>query len=157
VQQRHRFCRGSRFVQQRCCRDFHRRQIANHRLKIQERFEAPLGNLGLIGRVRRVPRGVLEQISQDDARCNCSVVPHPDERLETLILAGDGPQPLEVFVLGLCWRQLQWPFQPDAARQGGVDERLERRHAHHTEHGGELFVVGTDVALFELVGYLDGH
>jgi len=48
--------------------DLHPRQVADHRLEIEQRFEAPLSDLGLIRRVRRIPTWILEDVSQNHAR-----------------------------------------------------------------------------------------
>ncbi len=68
VTERHRF-RGSRgFIEQRRVRDVERRQIRDHRLEIQERFEPALGDLGLVWRVSGVPTGVLENVPLNHRR-----------------------------------------------------------------------------------------
>ena len=69
--------------------DLHPRQIAHHRLEIQERFEAALRDFGLIGRVGRVPPGVLEHVPEDDAGRDAVVVAEADVRLERLVARGE--------------------------------------------------------------------
>ena len=49
VQHRHRFGGGSRLVEQRRVGDLHARQVAHHRLKREQRLEASLRDLGLVG------------------------------------------------------------------------------------------------------------
>ena len=53
----HRFGGGGRFVEERSVRDLQPGQIDDHRLEIQQRFEAALRDLGLVRRVGRVPAG----------------------------------------------------------------------------------------------------
>ena len=136
MQQRHRLGSGRGLVQQRRGGDLHRGQIPHHRLEIEERFQPSLSDLGLIGRIGRVPRGVLEQVPQDDAGRDRAVITHADERVDAAILGRDAAQAIEILVLGLCRRQLQWLLQADALRQRGVDERIERAHANDAEHLG---------------------
>ena len=122
MQQRHRFAGGGRLVQQRRRRDLHRRQIAHHRLEIEERLEAPLRDFRLIRRVGRVPRRILEQVPKDHARRDRAVVAHADERLEPLVLRRHRAQPIQILVLGFGRRQLQRLLQPDACRQRRVNQ-----------------------------------
>ena len=65
---------------------------ADHRLEIQQRFEAALGNLGLIRRVLRVPAGIFQNVALDDRRRDAIVIAHADERAENLVLRRDGFQ-----------------------------------------------------------------
>ena len=70
--------RGRRaLVEQRRVGDFQARQVRHHRLKIEERLEPALGDLGLVGRVRRVPARILEHVAQDHRRRDAIVVTHP--------------------------------------------------------------------------------
>ena len=52
MKHRHRFGGSRRLVQERRVGDLHPGQVGHHRLKGQEAFEAALGDLGLVGRVR---------------------------------------------------------------------------------------------------------
>ena len=45
-----------------------RRQVGDHRLEVEQRLEPALGDLGLVGRVLRVPAGILEDVALDDRR-----------------------------------------------------------------------------------------
>ena len=46
----------------------HASEISDHRLEVQQGFQAALRNLWLVGRVGRIPTGVLEHIALDHAR-----------------------------------------------------------------------------------------
>ena len=124
----------------------------DHRLEIEQRLEPALGDLGLVGRVRGVPAGVLEDVPLDDRRRDAVVVAHPDERAENLVLRGDAPERLEELVLGLGRREIERAVVADAARHGVVDERVERRRAEDGEHARHLLFRGTDVAPGKLAG-----
>src|SRR5205814_9925281 len=54
-------------------------------------------------------------------------------------------------------RQLQRLLQADALRQRRVDERVQRRHADHLQHGRQLRFVRADVPLFKSVGLVVRH
>jgi GNAT superfamily N-acetyltransferase len=83
----HRFGAGGGLIQQRGVRDFQTGEIGHHGLEVQQRLQPPLGYFGLIGRVGRIPRGVLEDIALDRGGRDGPVIPLPDERGEHLVLA----------------------------------------------------------------------
>src|SRR6202011_1016681 len=62
VAKRHRFGCGRRFIEHRRVGDLELSKIDNHRLKIEQRFEAALGQLGLVRRVSGVPAGIFENV-----------------------------------------------------------------------------------------------
>ena len=70
----HGFGGGRAFVEQRGVRNVHACQVDHHGLKIQERFQAALGYLGLIRSVLGVPAGVLEYVPLDDRRSDAIVI-----------------------------------------------------------------------------------
>jgi hypothetical protein len=51
-------------------------------LRVEEGFQAALGDLGLIRGVRGVPAGVFHNGSTQDRRCYGSVIAKADERAE---------------------------------------------------------------------------
>ena len=67
MQHGHRLGGRRRFIEQRRVGDFHAGQIADHGLEIEQAFESPLRQFGLIRRVGRVPAGIFEHVAQDDA------------------------------------------------------------------------------------------
>ena len=142
VRERHPLRRGGRLVEQRRVGDVHRGEVLHHRLEVEERLEAALGDLRLIRRVGRVPARVLEDVAQDHGRRDRVVVAEADERAEDLVLRRDGPQAREVVVLALGRRQRQRIAAADRRRDGLVEERLERRRADDGEHRGLFGRVG---------------
>ena len=134
VEHRHRLGRGGAFVEQRRRRDLHPREIADHRLEVQQRLEAPLGDFRLVRRVGRVPAGVLEHVAQDHGGRVRVVVPHPDAGARHRVLRRDAAQPAQVAGLGLGRRQVQPLRKTDAGRDGLVDQRVERRDADRAQH-----------------------
>ncbi len=92
VHQRHRFRRRRRLVQQRCVRHFHPRQIRDHRLEVEERLQAALGDLGLVRRVRRVPARVLHHHPENHARREGVVVTQADVGPEDLVSVRQVPK-----------------------------------------------------------------
>ena len=89
VRHGHGFRGGGGLVKHRGVGDVERSEFTDHRLKIQQCFEAALGNLGLIRSVLRVPAGIFQHAALDDGRRNGVVIAHSDERAENFVLAGD--------------------------------------------------------------------
>ena len=85
VTKRHRFGCGGRFVEQRCVRDVELGQIDDHRLKIEQRFEPALRELGLVGRVGGVPARIFENIALNDRRSDAIVIASADKRARDFV------------------------------------------------------------------------
>ncbi len=68
VEHQHGLGDGGALVQQGSIGDRQAREVGHHGLEIQECLQAPLADLRLVGRVGRVPSGVLEYVPADDRR-----------------------------------------------------------------------------------------
>ena len=76
VEHRHRFGGGGAFVEQRRRRDLHPGEIADHRLEVQQRLEAPLRDLGLVRRSRAcTSRGSRTRCAGSRRACACRSSP----------------------------------------------------------------------------------
>ena len=126
VQHRHRLGRGGALVEQRRVGEIHAGEVAHHRLEVQQRLEPALADLGLVRRVRRVPRRVLEHVAQDHRRRDRVVVAEPDQRREHLVAAGELAQPGERVGLRQRLGQRERRGLADHGRDRGVDELVER-------------------------------
>ena len=157
VQQRHRFARGRGLVKQRRRRDLHPRQLRHHRLVVEQRLEAPLGDFRLVGGIGRVPTRVLQHVAEDDAWGIRVVVAEADVGAEQAVLRGDTAQVAEEGVLGGARRQVERRVQADAGRNGFVDQAVQRGRPDHRQHGGGIGSVGTDVTRLEDVVIEDAH
>ena len=104
---RHRFRRGGRFVEQRGIGDIERGQIGDHRLKIEQRFEAALRNLGLVRRVGRVPAGIFQNVALDDRRRDAIGVAGANEVTGHLVLLRDLAQFGQRFVFRFARGQVE--------------------------------------------------
>ena len=145
VQQRHRLAGRRSLIQQRGVRHRHPRQVRDHRLEIEERLEAALGDLGLVGRVGRVPARVLEHVAADDAGNQRVGVTEADEAAEHLVLLRNALQPCQVSGFAFRRRQVERRLEANARGDGFVDELIERRGAHCLEHLGDFIAARTDV------------
>ena len=87
-------------VQQGSVREGEPGEVGDHGLVVEQGLEPTLGDLRLVGRVLRVPAGVLEEVPENDGGRQGSVVPHPDEVLVDLVLASEVLHVLEKLVLG---------------------------------------------------------
>ena len=68
------FGRSSGFIEERSVRHGKPSQLHDHSLIVEEHLETALRDLRLVGRVRRVPLRVFEDVSLDDGRNNRGVV-----------------------------------------------------------------------------------
>ena len=100
-------------------------EIADHRLEVEEHFQAALRNLRLIRRVLRVPAGVLENVPLDDGRRDAVVVAKAEVTAEHLVLLRDGAELLERLELALRRRQIERAFEADRLGHRLIDERVE--------------------------------
>ncbi len=140
------------FVEEGGVGDVESGEVGDDRLVIKQCFEAALGNLGLVGRVRGIPAGVLEDVTLDDGRRERVVVAHTDEAAEHLVLGGDGAEFGERGGFAEGGGELECALEADVLRDDGVDERVEVGVPEGGEHGGAFRSVGRDVAVGERVG-----
>src|SRR3974390_1873450 len=89
VRKRHRLGHGGRLVKERGIGDVERRQIRDERLEVQKRFETPLTNLRLIGRVGGIPGRILEDVALNSRRHDRAVVTLADQRYQHAVLVGN--------------------------------------------------------------------
>ena len=145
-----------RLVEQRRARHLEAGQVDHHGLEVQQRLEAALRDLRLVGRVGRVPGGVLQDVALDGRRGDRPVVALADHRRVHDVARPEAPKLLEHRALrhgGPAER----PVLAEAARHGLVDEVVERIHPERAEHGVHLGRAGADVApVGEVVGVVGG-
>ena len=151
----HRLGRGGGFVEQRRVGDVERGEIAHHGLEVEERLQPSLRDLRLIGRVLRVPGGVLHHVAQDHRRRDAVVVAHAEKAPPHLVLLRDGVRQREKIVLAAGRREVQRAAQADARGDGLVDEILQRLRTDGTQHGVGLRRVGADVSQRKLIGMVE--
>jgi hypothetical protein len=149
VQHGHRLGGRRPFVEQRRGRDRQPGQLRHHRLEIEERLEAALRDLRLVGGIGRVPAGVLEDVADDDSGGHAVGVAHADVRLEDAVLRRDAAQALEVRVLAFGGWKVQRLAEPDGPGDRVVDERFEGGHADRAQHGVAIGGPGSEVASYE--------
>ena len=96
----HRLCGGRGLVQQRGVGDLHAGEVHDHGLKIQERLHAPLRDFRLIGRVRRIPAWIFQDVAKNDRRGVAIRISHAEHGLEHLIPARERTQIDQCLLLG---------------------------------------------------------
>ena len=152
AQQGHRLGGRGALVEHGGVGDLHAGEVAHHRLEVEERLEPALADLGLVGRVGGVPGRVLEHVAQDDARGVGAVVALPDEGREHLVPVGERPQAGDRLGLGQGVLDVEGLVVADRARDGLIEEVVERRHPEGREHAVDLVGRRSDVAVGELLG-----
>ena len=152
----HGFGGGSGFVEQRGVGDLQAGQVDHHLLEVHQRLEAALGDFSLIGRVGGVPARVFHDVAQDDLGRQGVVVAHADAGTGNHVLAGNGFQFGQGFVLALRGGQRQVCRQADSCGNGLVDQLVEAGSADGGQHLGGFGGARPDVAPDELVVLFKG-
>ncbi len=148
LQQRHRLGGSGAFVEHRRVGDIQAGQIGDHLLEVQHRFQTALRDFGLVRRVRGVPRRVLEDVAQDDARRERVVVALANEALEHAVLARQRAQAAERGLLGQRCGEFAQRHAVTAADRGGhhgVDQRGAALETEHLEHVLLFGGIGADM------------
>ena len=156
VRHRDRFGGRRALVEQRRVRDRQRGEVADHRLVVEQRLEAPLRDLGLVRRVRRVPARILEHVALDHRGRVRARVAHADERTPELVTGHLRAERSEGVLFGARGRKVERAAEPDVGGDHRVDERVERGVAEGVEHGADVGVGRPDVARDERVGLRNG-
>ena len=149
VQQCHRLGGRGRLVEHRCVRDREAGQVGHHGLEVQQRLEAPLGDLRLVRRVGGVPAGRLEHVAPNHCRRDRVVVAQTDHRDADGVGRGHPPQGVGGLLLGERRRQVQALAPGDRRRDGGPGQRLEVRVSNRVQHELHVVRIRTDVAVDE--------
>jgi hypothetical protein len=100
----HGFGGGGGFVEQRGVGEFEAGQVDHHLLVVEQRFQAALGDFGLIGRVGGVPARVFQHVAQDDLGRQGVVVAHADHRFLDHVLGSNASMAAVSSALGPMWR-----------------------------------------------------
>jgi hypothetical protein len=124
-------------------------QVADHGLEVDQCLEPALGDLRLVGGVRRVPARVLQDVAADHRRRDRRVVAEPDHRLARVVLRRDLAQLPGHGGLGLPGRQVQLSGGTDPARHRGVHQGVERGKTQGLEHRVDVLGTQADVPVDE--------
>ena len=150
--ERHRLGGGGGLIEHRGVGDVETGEVADHRLEVEERFEAALGNLGLVRRVLGIPAGVFEDVALDDRGRDAVVVAEAEVGFEDLVLAGDGLELAQRIELGQRGGDVERSREPDVGGHERVNHRVERVVAEGLEHLGGFIGARPDVAADKRVG-----
>jgi hypothetical protein len=151
----HRLGGGGGFVEQRGVGELQAGEVDHHLLEVEERFEAALGDLGLVGRVRGVPARVLEHVAQDHRGRVSAVVALTDQGPLDHIATGDGLQAGERRMLGHRAGERQRRGEADGGGDGLRDQSIDVGYADRGAHARDLAGVGAEVAMDEGVALLE--
>ncbi len=149
--ERHGLGRGGALVEHRGVGDLQARELEHHRLVGEQRLEPALADLGLVGRVLRVPARVLEHVALDHRRRDAVVVAHPEQRAPDLVLGRDAGQLAQRVALAGRRTRRERDAQAQRLRHGRVGELLERAQAEDGEHRREIALARADVTIGEAV------
>mmetsp|Transcript_69105 Transcript_69105/g.205649 ORF Transcript_69105/g.205649 Transcript_69105/m.205649 type:complete len:362 (-) Transcript_69105:317-1402(-) len=150
---RHGLGGGRALVQQGGVGHLHARQLGHKRLVVHQRLQAALRDLGLIGGVRRVPAGVLQEVAEDGTGDMRAVVAHADEVLRDHVPGEDRLQQCKRTGLSdLPAGQVERQLTPDLCRDGLLDELVEIPHTDDAAHLGHRLRRRSEVPAREGVG-----
>jgi len=149
--QRHGLGRGRALVEHRGVGDLQARELEHHRLVREQRLEPALADLGLVGRVLRVPARVLEHVALDHGRRDAVVVAQAEQRAPDLVLGRDACELAQRVALAGRRTRGERHAQAQRLRHGSVGELLERAQAEYGEHRREIALARADVAVGEAV------
>ena len=158
----HRLCRRRRLVQKGGVGNLKPGQVSDHRLVVQQRFQPPLADLGLIRRVGRVPRRILKNVALDRGRRCRPVIPLSNHGGEHVVLLGHLAHVPKQFPFGLRLAEIQRSTLADRRRHSLVDQLVQILYAKHFEHLLHLGRRWPDMAAIgEVIGqvsaWLEGH
>lgn len=146
VAEGHGLRRGGGLIEQGGVGDLHPREVADHRLKIQQGFQASLGDFRLIRCIGGIPARVLQDVPADDRGSPGAVVACSDEGLREDVAVHQGPEIVERLFLFTCRGECQIPVEPDAGGNGFRDEGFQRGCSDNPEHGLNFRPGGPDMA-----------
>ncbi len=158
VHQRHRLGGGGALVEHRGIGDLEPGQVGDHRLKVQQRLETALADLGLVRRVGGVPGRVFKDVAAQHRwrqRVEVALTDHRygdgvgvgQARSSANASVSDGGrgQHIEAGRDAVGGQRVE-----DACGQCLVGELVERTHADGLEHGGDGVGIRSDVAVGEI-------
>ena len=148
--QGHRLGRRGGLVQHRRAGQRQRGQVLDHRLEVEQRLEAALRDLRLVGRVGRVPGRVLQQVAPDHGRRHGAVVAEADHRCEHLVPARQAAELGKGRCLAQRRRQRQLVLLGEVARQRRGGQFVQRAVADGGQHLILLWLGRPDVPLREI-------
>jgi hypothetical protein len=151
VKHDHRLRSGSGLIEQRCVGDLQPREVADHRLEIEQRLQAALGYLGLIGRIGGVPSRILEHIAFHHVGNDAVVVSEPDIRAVELVLGTHLTDMGSKFGLGHGLWQVEVLLQADGRGNRLGNQFLDAGHPDGGKHTINVFLAWAYVAVNESV------
>ncbi len=141
---------GGGFVEERGVGQWQPGEIGHHCLKDQQRFQAALGNLGLVGGVLGIPTGVLENAALDDPGHDDAGIAHAQPRPGGLVFLGHGFQLAQKFGLaqGAMGQAIEGKFffASNMRRDRRIGECVQGVEAQGLEHLLSISGSGTDMA-----------
>ena len=134
LEQGHGLGRRGGLVQHGRVREVHAGQVHHQLLVGQQRLQAALGNLRLIGRVGGVPARIFQHVAANDGGGMRAVIAHADKAAAHAVAPGKLTQPRQHIDLALRSGQVHGHATPYRLGHDGVDQGLRalvtQRHRH---------------------------
>ena len=152
MRHRHRFRGGGCFVEQRSIGDGEAGQVGDHCLEIEQSLEPALADLGLIGRVGRVPGRAFQNIALDNRRQNGPVIALADQRHRDFVFCRSAPQFLQYFRFRKARADAERRLLANRCGDCLGDEIVETFGADRFQHGADVVRRNADVPPREIAG-----
>lgn len=156
---------GGAFIEERGTGEGEACEVGDHGLEVEERFEAALADLGLIGGVLGVPTGIFEDVAEDDRGRDGVGIAHADVGAHDAVLRCDALEAIErgELAVGAVVEtfEFKWASEADGGGNGGGDEGVHGSRADEGEHVVEFMFARAEVSWREGVagaecGWRDG-
>ena len=151
---RHRLRRCGGLVEERGVGELHAGEVHHHLLEVEQRLEAPLTDLGLVGGVSGVPAWVLQHVALDDARQHRAVVPHAHHADEHPVALAHPARGGHELPFAHRRRKVEGLVGADLRGHRLFDQRLEGIESEEGKHLLDLPLSGADVATHEVAAHL---
>ena len=132
-------------------------EVHHHGLEVEQRLQPALGDFRLIGRVRRVPARILQDVALDDRRRERVVVAEADHGARDAVAPGEVGEFRQHVPLGAAFREVFRNCGADRRRYRRIHERIERVVADGFQHGRDIRVARADMPADEGVRLLQGR
>ncbi|MGY3408663.1 hypothetical protein ACVWZV_004776 [Bradyrhizobium sp. GM5.1] len=152
----HRFGGRGGFVEQRGVGDVEPGEVTDHGLEVEQRLQPALADLGLVGRVGRVPGRALQDVALDHRGQDRARIALANQRGEDLVLGGEFGHMRDRLGLAQGLAEIEWSSLPDRSRQRLRHQRVDAVCADGLEHRGDVARGGADVAANEARGIAVG-
>ncbi len=150
--ERHGFGRRGRLIEQRGVGDVEPGEVADHGLEVEQRLQPALADLGLVGRVGRVPGRILQDVALDHRGQDRAGIALADQGGEDPVLTRELAHMRDRLGFAERLAEIERGGLPDRGRQRLRHQGVDAPGADGFEHCGDIARGRADVAAGERGG-----